>query len=124
MIRGLTLGAAIAVLAPVALADDATKSTYIEVEDETMMVGETGLTVDRLEDVDIIGADGEEIGEVEEVLMTADGRIVAVSADVGGFLGMGEREVVIPLERLVFAADGVTTDLDQAQVEVLEVWED
>src|SRR5690348_1659036 len=38
-------------------------------EDESVMVQSLGVTIDQLEDMDIYGPNGEEIGEVDEVLV-------------------------------------------------------
>lgn len=37
----------------------------------------------------------ERVGEIDELLLSKDGRIVAAVVGVGGFLGMGERKVAI-----------------------------
>ena len=41
------------------------------------------------------GAD-EALGEVGDVLLTADGRLKGVVVGVGGFLGLAERNVAVP----------------------------
>jgi len=51
---------------------------------------------------DIIGADNQRIGSVDDVLVDAEGRIVAVVVGIGGFLGIGQREVAIPVGSLEF----------------------
>ncbi|WP_029029626.1 PRC-barrel domain-containing protein [Salinarimonas rosea] len=60
-------------------------------------------TADDLDDVEVWGANGEEIGEVEEVVVGADGTHYIV-LEVGGFLGIGDDDVAIPMDR--FAARG------------------
>ena len=45
------------------------------------------------------GAD-EFLGEVNDVLLAADGRLKAVVVGVGGFLGIAERDVAVPWEAL------------------------
>ena len=101
-------------------------ANLIEVENEAMMVEPFGVTVDELEDADIHDASGERIGEVEEVLMTADdGRILAVAAEIGGFLGIGDDEVAVPLDRLAWQGDGtVRIDLTEDQAKALPAWDD
>ena len=98
MTRTLALSAALAVLAGApTTAQTAAEPPLLEVEDEAMMVEPFGVSVDEFEDTDILGADGSKIGEVDEVLMTPEGEITAVSAEVGGFLGVGDKEVVLEL---------------------------
>ena len=36
------------------------------------------------------------IGEIEDVLLTPDGKVSALIVGVGGFLGMGEKDVAVP----------------------------
>lgn len=94
-----------------------------EIEDEAMMVQPFNVSVEDLGDMDIEGADGQDIGEVEEVLMDASGQAVAVSAEVGGFLGIGEKEVVIRLDQLQRQEDHLVTSLTKQQIEALPAWQ-
>ena len=63
----------------------------------------------------LIGADvrntaNEDVGEVNEVILDKDGRVAAVVLGVGGFLGMGERDVAVEFKSLRFAEkDGTPT---------------
>ena len=95
-----------------------------EAEDGAVVVQPFGVSVDDLEDADLVGADGEGIGEVEQVLVDEDGQPAAVAAEVGGFLGLGERAVVIGLDRLRLADDGddLVTTLTREELEGLDAW--
>ncbi len=64
-----------------------------------------GVATDSASDVDeiigaaVVTADGEDVGEVSGLARArADGSLHAL-IDVGGFLGLGERTVALPLER-------------------------
>lgn len=116
------LPALLALLAAPAFAQ--TVTPLVEVEDESMMVDVFGVDVDTLEDTDIVDASGETIGEVDEVLMDDEGLIVAVSAEVGGFLGLGDKEVVIDLGMLTQSGDKLAVDMTEEQVESLPAWDD
>lgn len=94
-----------------------------ELEDDSP-IRWNGLSVDRMEDMKIVNAAGEEIGEVEEVLADADGKIVAVTAEVGGFLGIGEKEVVVSLEHLELQGDRFMTSLSSDQMKAMPRWDD
>jgi putative membrane protein len=48
----------------------------------------------------VYGADNENIGEIDDIVLQRDGRIAAVVVGVGGFLGIGEKNVAIPFEAL------------------------
>ncbi len=59
------------------------------------------LTAERLTGVRVYGANDEDIGEIDELLLSEDGsNIDQVVVDVGGFLGMGEHEVAVTMEEL------------------------
>lgn len=47
----------------------------------------------------------ESIGEIDELILDKDGKIVAVVVGVGGFLGMGEREVALEFKSLQLKYD-------------------
>ena len=48
---------------------------------------------------------GESIGDINEVVLTKEGQIAAVVIGVGGFLGIGEREVAVSFESLRLSHD-------------------
>ena len=50
-------------------------------------------------------AANETIGDINDVLISGDGKVAAVIVGVGGFLGMGEKDVALPYDQLVFAKD-------------------
>jgi len=83
---------------------------------ETMVPGATGNIVwyQRANDdwpvSEIIGTQvlntaGEDIGDVNELILSNDGKIRAVIIGVGGFLGMGERDVAVAFDSLKIARD-------------------
>ncbi|WP_027132532.1 PRC-barrel domain-containing protein [Geminicoccus roseus] len=121
MMRQWILGAAFVSMAGVAQAQ--TTPALVEADDATT-VEAFNLTVDQVEDLDLIGADGERIGEVDDVLMTPEGEITAVSADVGGFLGLGEKDVMIEIDQLTPGENGLVTNLTKEQLEQLPDWDD
>ena len=118
--------AAVLALAPLAAAAQQSLdvSGYKEAEDDDLVVQPFNLSVDQIEDMDVKTAAGEEVGDVEEVLTDASGQPVAVSLEVGGFLGIGEREVVVGLDQLQLANDEFVIDADKAMVEGLPDWKD
>jgi len=97
---------------------------WTEVDDDGMLVEPLGLTVDDLEDADLYGPTGERIGEVDDVLRGDDGSSMAVSLDVGGFLGIGEKNVIIPLEDLSLVDEGVSTGMTKDELETLPEYDD
>ncbi len=53
----------------------------------------------------VYGAGDENVGEIGDVVMTQDGKVDAIIIDVGGFLGMGEKEVAVGMDNLAFLTD-------------------
>jgi sporulation protein YlmC with PRC-barrel domain len=53
----------------------------------------------------VYGADNANVGEIGDVVLTADGKIDAFIIDVGGFLGVGEKEVAVGSDNLAFMTD-------------------
>jgi hypothetical protein len=52
----------------------------------------------------------DDIGEINDVILTRDGGVDAVLIDIGGFLGMGERQVAVGMENVRFVADSATPE--------------
>jgi len=53
----------------------------------------------------VYGADDANIGEIGDVVLASDGKVDAYLIDVGGFLGMGEKEVAVGSDSLAFMTD-------------------
>ena len=73
----------------------------------------------EIEDMDVMNAEGEEIGEIEAVLVDAAGRIVAVTVEVGGFLDIGDEDLVLTLDDLTWREDGYVIDLTSDEMQTL-----
>lgn len=56
----------------------------------------------------VMGANNENIGEINDVLMDQSGKVHAVVIGVGGFLGLGEKDVAVPVTALQFISGGTT----------------
>jgi sporulation protein YlmC with PRC-barrel domain len=54
---------------------------------------------------------GDDIGEVNDVLLSQDGKISAVILGVGGFLGIGEKDVLVSMRSIDMQRDGETVKL-------------
>lgn len=87
----------------------------------------TELPVDKISTNDFVGttvygADDAKVGEIGDVVLSTDKKVDAVIVDVGGFLGMGEKQVAVGLEKLKFMADKdgnryLYTNFTKAQLE-------
>jgi len=97
---------------------------YREVKDERLVVQPFNLTVDQIDDMTVHSMGGEKIGEIDEVLMDASGQPIAVSVEVGRFLGAPDREVIVGFDQLRLDRDRFVTSLTRAQIEALPHWHD
>ncbi len=52
----------------------------------------------------------EDVGEINDIILGRDGSVEAVLVDIGGFLGMGERQVALNMDQIQFVADDGTAD--------------
>ena len=78
----------------------------------------------NLEDMNVIAANGEKVGEVEDVLIDTAGQVIAVSVEVGGFLGIGSDDVIIRIDQLRLQDNQLVTNLTKEQIEALPKWSD
>ncbi len=77
-----------------------------------------GLPVAEVRGLPLFDETGTIVGEVEEVLATRGGRIVALGVEVGeGLLGLGGREVIVMLAQVRREGPRLVTLLSPAQVE-------
>jgi sporulation protein YlmC with PRC-barrel domain len=60
------------------------------------------MTVTRWHKQNVYDPSDVKIGAVEDVLVDRDGKIVAFIVAVGGFLGMGEKDVAVPFDAVQF----------------------
>ena len=51
-----------------------------------------------------------DIGEINDVILTRDGKVHAALVDIGGFLGLGERQVALGMENIRFVSDSATAE--------------
>jgi sporulation protein YlmC with PRC-barrel domain len=53
----------------------------------------------------VVNTANETIGDINEVVLAKDGKVAAVIIGVGGFLGMGEREVAMDFKSIRLSRD-------------------
>jgi sporulation protein YlmC with PRC-barrel domain len=60
----------------------------------------------------VMGPDNKTIGDISDLLLDQNGNVQAVVIGVGGFLGLGEKDVAIPFKNLtvVRSSDGRSID--------------
>lgn len=78
-------------------------------------VPETGAwRVSDFEGKAVYGADGESIGEINDVLVSQNGSVNAVIIGVGGFLGVGEKDVAVDMSALELGPGATQAEADAA----------
>ena len=60
----------------------------------------TELTADKLEGARVYGPNDEDVGEVNRLILDNSGQVQRIVLDVGGFLGMGERQIAVTPDEL------------------------
>jgi len=89
----------------------------------------TEVTADQLEGLRVYGINDEWVGDVGELVINGEGQIEQVIVDVGGFLGMGEKEVALAFDEIQFMrTDGMNdlsayVDMTEEQLESMEEWQ-
>ncbi|MEP7032246.1 MAG: PRC-barrel domain-containing protein, partial [Pseudolabrys sp.] len=64
----------------------------------------------------VYGSDNSSIGEVNDVLISNDGQVRAAVIGVGGFLGVGEKNVAVPLDALQITRKSNSDAIDKIKV--------
>ncbi len=101
--------------------DSAATSDSAEASDSTMADSGPFVTVPPsgawratdLDGKDVYDTQGEDIGEITDVLVSEDGKVIAVLVGVGGFLGIGEKDVAVSMSALEFGpgkTEGLQTE--------------
>jgi sporulation protein YlmC with PRC-barrel domain len=63
----------------------------------------------KLIGLDVYNEANEKLGDINELIVDKDGKINAVVIGVGGFLGMGEHDIAVTMDKLKFVEDKVRT---------------
>jgi sporulation protein YlmC with PRC-barrel domain len=84
-----------------------------------------GLTAEQLFDTEVRGADGEDIGEIENLVVSADGKIDKVIVEAGGFLDIGDTHLAVPWEQVELGPnlEWVKLPVDEDNIENFSLFE-
>jgi sporulation protein YlmC with PRC-barrel domain len=82
------------------------------------VVNQGGLSAETiLDDMTVYGPTGEDIGDVENIVVGADGRALSLIVEVYGFADIGDTHLSVPWDELTFneEGDGVTIPVTEGQ---------
>lgn len=63
----------------------------------------------KLMGLDVYNENNEKLGDVNEIILDKNGKVSAVVIGVGGFLGMGEHDIAVSMDKLKFVEEPVRT---------------
>jgi sporulation protein YlmC with PRC-barrel domain len=63
----------------------------------------------KLMGLDVYNEANEKLGDINELILDKNGRINAVVIGVGGFLGMGEHDIAVSMDKLKFVEEPMRT---------------
>jgi sporulation protein YlmC with PRC-barrel domain len=63
----------------------------------------------KLMGLDVYNEKNEKLGDVNEIILDKTGKVAAVVIGVGGFLGMGEHDIAVSMDKLKFVEEPVRT---------------
>ncbi len=102
--------------------------TMVRTDRESLeSVDATTITADELKGARVYGVGEEWVGEIGELVLSADGKITDAVVDVGGWLGMGERPVALKFDELDLRRDGDTinvyVDFSEDELKAMPEWQ-
>ena len=107
-----------------ALAQSDSLSSWVEIEDDSVLIPELNVTVDDLDDMDLYDLSGQEIGEVDDVLGPDAATATAVSIEIEQGFMKGDKEVILDVADLAIVDGRLVTDLTAAELDAMAPHED
>lgn len=83
-----------------------------------------GVYLQSAEDMDVRTADGDKIGEVEEILVDEQGRPAGFLIEIGGWLGLGDDDVVVPIGALTWDGSAYVSTMTETQLDQLQPFDE
>jgi sporulation protein YlmC with PRC-barrel domain len=102
--------------------DGQERTAHAAAEPKLVKLSDSGFVLEDpnqdLRGLDVYGSDGKEIGTVEDFYVDSeDRRVRFLDVGAGGFLGIGEKHFLIPVEAVASVyEDGVTVDQSREKV--------
>lgn len=85
-----------------------------------------GWRTEEIWDADVYGPEGEEIGEIENLLLGRDGQILSVVAEVGGLWDIGDTHVNVPWDEVTVGPnfERITIPVNEDNVDDYSLFKD
>ncbi|WP_439521739.1 PRC-barrel domain-containing protein [Marivita sp.] len=83
-----------------------------------------GTYLQSVDDMDVRTADGDKIGEVEEILIDQNGVPAGFLLEIGGFLDLGDSDVSVPLGALTWSGSHYVSKMTVDQLEALQPFDE
>jgi len=120
-----TLAAILAAAAPAALAQ--TRATSETRTETTGMASKTGIQSDEIRASKMLGStvydmQNRNIGSVKDLVLNKDGRVDGVVVDVGAFLGMGGKYVLVNVSDIKTDHNRLTLDRTKEQLQQMAAY--
>jgi sporulation protein YlmC with PRC-barrel domain len=74
---------------------------------------------DRIVGRTVVTSNGDEAGEVADVLVTSNGQVEALLITRGGVLGLGEQQVMLPWDQVQLQGDQLMVNMTAEQIDAL-----
>jgi len=101
--------------------DQTTQATGTEQTGATTNV--RAIMASQLEGQNVYNLNGDELGEVNDVLIDANKKVFLV-VEYGGFLGLGERRVLLPMEQFAMRGDRlIIPNMTEDQLKAQSAWD-
>ncbi|KIT15458.1 PRC-barrel domain-containing protein [Jannaschia aquimarina] len=80
--------------------------------------------VSDLVGMDVLSTNGNDVGEVDRLIRTSAGELAAI-VGAGGFLGLGEHSVAIPLDRFAMTEEGLMLEgMTESELQAMPEWDE
>lgn len=123
VLSATALGLAVAMSAPAAQAANSERNTANQQgATATNPAGSDMIKPDQMRASKIIGStvydrQNQNIGDVKDIVLDKDGQVAAVVVGVGGFLGVGEKDVAVKLSDIKTDNNRLTLNMDKQQLQ-------
>ncbi|MBD8066079.1 PRC-barrel domain-containing protein [Devosia sp. PTR5] len=83
-----------------------------------------GISLDWLIGSDALNEAGDDLGQVENVLLAPDGKVLSIVAEIGGFFELADTHVNIPWDKVEMADNGVIVPVTADNIEDYSLFQD